>query len=168
MNCIIIIIILCSGNNYVTKEHIFSLNVEMNNKGILHCETLTAHSTRSYASVALQCKPYSCWLGTNEPVQYLHSLVFSELTVERLKSFIPQLLSRLHIEFLIYGNITKQVRRDRNVQSHLMVTRYGHRAFSCVAPTLWNAQPLDLRTQQDPSRFRRDLKTHLFNVAFLK
>ena len=31
----------------------------------------------------------------------------------------------------------------------------------------WNALPLWLRTQQDPSHFRRDLKTHLFNVAFL-
>ena len=44
----------------------------------------------------------------------------SELTVERLKSFIPQLLSRLHIEFLIYGNITKQVGRDRSVQCYVL------------------------------------------------
>ena len=43
--------------------------------------------------------------------------------------------------------------------------RYGRRSFSCAGPTLWNALPLGLRTQQDPDRFRRDLKTHLFNVA---
>ena len=42
--------------------------------------------------------------------------------------------------------------------------RYGRRAFSCAGPSLWNALPLGLRTQQDPDHFRRDLKTHLFNV----
>ena len=46
--------------------------------------------------------------------------------------------------------------------------RYGRRAFSCAGPTLWNALPLNLRTQQDPARFRRDLKTYLFNVAYSK
>ena len=46
--------------------------------------------------------------------------------------------------------------------------RYGRRSFSCAGPTLWNALPLGLRTQQDPERFRRDLKTHLFNVASSK
>ena len=42
--------------------------------------------------------------------------------------------------------------------------RYGRRAFSCAGPSLWNALPLGLRTQKDPDHFRRDLKTHLFNV----
>ena len=40
--------------------------------------------------------------------------------------------------------------------------RYGRRAFSCAGPSLCNALPLGLRTQQDPDHFRRDLKTHLF------
>ena len=45
--------------------------------------------------------------------------------------------------------------------------RYGRRSFSYAGPSLWNALPLGLRIQQDPDRFRRDLKTHLFNVASL-
>ena len=45
---------------------------------------------------------------------------------------------------------------------------YGRRAFSCAGPTLWHALPLNLRTQQDPAHFGRDLKTYLFNVAFSK
>lgn len=36
----------------------------------------------------------------------------SDVTLPRLKAFIPQLLSRLHIEALLHGNITKQVRFD--------------------------------------------------------
>ena len=31
---------------------------------------------------------------------------------------------------------------------------------------MWNTLPIGLRTEQDPDRFMRDLKTHLFNVAF--
>ena len=42
---------------------------------------------------------------------------------------------------------------------------YGRRSFSCADPSLWNALPLGLRTQLDPDCFRRDLKTHPFNVA---
>ena len=32
-----------------------------------------------------------------------------EVTFERLQSFIPHLLSRLFLEVLVYGNVTKQV-----------------------------------------------------------
>ena len=52
------------------------------------------------------------------------------------------------------------------VVPRINLERYGRRAFSCAGPTLWNALPLNLRTQQDPARFRRDLKTYLFNVAY--
>lgn len=34
---------------------------------------------------------------------------FADVTLPRLKAFIPQLLSRLHIEALLHGNITKEV-----------------------------------------------------------
>ena len=54
------------------------------------------------------------------------------------------------------------------VVPRINLEHYGRRAFSCAGPTLWNALPLNLRTQQDPARFRRDLKTYIFNVAFLK
>ena len=33
-----------------------------------------------------------------------------DLTVESLQSFIPFLFSQLHLEFLIHGNVTKQVK----------------------------------------------------------
>ncbi|VDI53787.1 insulysin [Mytilus galloprovincialis] len=35
-----------------------------------------------------------------------------EMTVEKLDAFIPQLLSKLYIEGLIYGNVTKQIALD--------------------------------------------------------
>lgn len=33
----------------------------------------------------------------------------SEVTLEKLKAFIPDLLGRLHIECLFHGNLTKEV-----------------------------------------------------------
>lgn len=36
---------------------------------------------------------------------------FAEVTAEKLQEFIPNLLSKLFIEALIYGNVTKQVRK---------------------------------------------------------
>ena len=47
------------------------------------------------------------------------------------------------------------------------IERFGRRAFSCAGPSLWNALPLVLRTEQDVERFRRDLKTYLFKQAFM-
>ena len=41
--------------------------------------------------------------------------------------------------------------------------RFGRRAFSCAGPSLWNALPLVLRTEQDVERFRRDLKPIFLN-----
>ena len=39
----------------------------------------------------------------------LHVFLFSDVTVEKLQAFIPQLLSLLYAEGLIHGNVTKQV-----------------------------------------------------------
>ena len=52
------------------------------------------------------------------------------------------------------------------VVPRINLERYGRRAFSCAGPSMWNTLPLDLRTQQDPDRFRRDLKTHLLMLLF--
>ena len=43
---------------------------------------------------------------------------------------------------------------------------FGHRSFSYLAPTIWNALPDDLRFAPSISSFRKALKTHLFNLAF--
>ena len=42
---------------------------------------------------------------------------------------------------------------------------YG-RSFSRVAPRLWNRLPLALRSPQTISRFKAQLKTHLFRIAY--
>ena len=46
------------------------------------------------------------------------------------------------------------------------LTRYGDRAFSVAAPTLWNALPRNLRSTKSLAAFKRDLKTYFFTLAF--
>ena len=46
------------------------------------------------------------------------------------------------------------------------LTRYGDRAFSVAAPTLWNALPRNLRNTKSLAAFKRDLKTYFFTLAF--
>ena len=48
-------------------------------------------------------------------------------------------------------------------------TKFGARAFSVSGPnvTLWNLLPAHLRVAKNISSFRKPLKTHYFNLAFL-
>ena len=41
------------------------------------------------------------------------------------------------------------------------VTRYGDRAFSSIAPQLWNNLPVDIRSAPILDSFKTMLKTHL-------
>ena len=59
----------------------------------------------------------------------------------------------------------------RSSGSMLLVPRtrlasYGDRAFSNLAPRLWNSLPQSLRDTHDISHFQNSLKTHLFRLAF--
>ena len=45
-------------------------------------------------------------------------------------------------------------------------TKLGERAFSWAGPTAWNKLPVSIRTDNDTKSFKRNLKTHLFIVAF--
>lgn len=43
---------------------------------------------------------------------------------------------------------------------------YGARSFSCAAPRLWNKLPLAIRHSNSVESFKRNLKTHMFSIAF--
>ena len=42
----------------------------------------------------------------------------------------------------------------------------GDRAFSVCGPLLWNSLPLSLRSTKSPLTFKRNLKTHLYNIHY--
>ena len=43
---------------------------------------------------------------------------------------------------------------------------YGQRAFSTMAPMLWNALPINIRKATSVPQFKNLLKKHLFRVAY--
>ena len=43
---------------------------------------------------------------------------------------------------------------------------YGDRAFSIIAPKLWNALPVSIQTENSIDVFRKKLKTYLFRQAY--
>ena len=59
----------------------------------------------------------------------------------------------------------------RSAESTLYTTprlksKFGERAFSHAGPVAWNSLPSELREIVDSVAFRKQLKTHFFNLAF--
>ena len=72
-------------------------------------------------------------------------------------------------ELLRYSNSPQLLRSSS--QNFLAVPRsrlktYGDRAFSVVAPKVWNQLPPELRGGTSVDQFRRYLKTYLFKLAY--
>ena len=72
-------------------------------------------------------------------------------------------------ELLCYSNSPRLLRSSS--QNFLAVPgsrlkTYGDRAFSVVAPKLWNQLPPELRGGESVDQFRRYLKTYLFKLAY--
>ncbi|MDG2555462.1 hypothetical protein P7M41_26055, partial [Vibrio parahaemolyticus] len=64
------------------------------------------------------------------------------------------------------------VRSLRSAEGHLLTVPHtrlktkGDRAFKAVAPKWWNALPHELRAASSVDIFKKQLKTHLFRLAF--
>ena len=48
------------------------------------------------------------------------------MTAEKLQEFIPNLLSKLYIEALIYGNVTKQVKETKEKYMYFILIFLGN------------------------------------------
>ena len=44
--------------------------------------------------------------------------------------------------------------------------KFGERAFAVAAPKAWNSLPDSLKQTNDTVKFRKDLNTYLFNLAY--
>ena len=83
----------------------------------------------------------------------------------------------LHGQALIYlsdllqphtsGRALRSTMRDSLWVPCTKLRTYGDRAFSAMAPRLWNSLPLGLWQTSSTTGFRKQLKTHLFGLAFV-
>ena len=61
--------------------------------------------------------------------------------------------------------------RSETIIDRLIVPRtekktFADRAFSVVGPKVWNNLPNDIKSQKDVEHFKKNLKSHLFKLAF--
>ena len=100
------------------------------------------------------------WLPIRQRIKYKLLL----LTWKALHGMAPPYIQDLLKEYAPTRNL-------RSSSQHLLdsartSTSYGDRAFSAVAPALWNALSTDIRKASQIDTFCSKLKTHLFSSAF--
>ena len=64
---------------------------------------------------------------------------------------------------------SRSLRSEHAMQLEVPRTRtrlYGGRRFDASASTLWNSLPISLKQAKTLNTFKRDLKTHLFKLAY--
>jgi len=100
------------------------------------------------------------WLPVAQRIRYKILL----LTFKALNGLAPAYLQEcLHAQ---------SDRPRRTQHQHLLrvprvrCSTFGQRAFSYAAPTLWNSLPLNMRDCTSLPSFKKQLKTHLFRIAY--
>ena len=101
------------------------------------------------------------WLPIRERINFKILI----LTWKALNGIAPDYLFNLLVPYV-------PSRRLRSSDKHLLVipralSAFGDRAFSVVAPTLWNSLPLDIRNCDSFQTFKNLLKTHLYNKTYM-
>ena len=91
------------------------------------------------------------------PIRYRIKYKILLLTYKSINGLGPLYLSAM----LVYAN--------SNYLTYLAEPKvnsvHGERAFSKVAPKLWNSLPLELKTSSSLAIFKMSLKTYLFKLA---
>ena len=105
------------------------------------------------------------WLPVDQRIQFKILL----LTYKAFHGVAPSYLKDLITLYVPpRGLRAGNVRPAGNLVSVSSRTKtYGERAFAVAAPTLWNAVPIYIRNSPTVAQFKAQLKTYLFNAAFL-
>ena len=88
------------------------------------------------------------------------------MTFKIINSCAPEYLSDL-LETYVPTRFLRSATQGLLVVPKSFTSTYGDRAFSVAAPKLWNNLPANIRTTSALESFKRKLKTHLFQDAFL-
>ena len=100
------------------------------------------------------------WLPITSRIQYKVTL----LVYKTLHGPAPQ-----YLQDLIQYRSARPGLRSAGILLNVPMTRsvtYGDRAFCSIGPTWWNSLPSELKTSPSVDSFKRNLKTHLFKLAY--
>ena len=100
------------------------------------------------------------WLPITSRIQYKVTL----LVYKTLHGPAPQ-----YLQDLIQYRSARPGLRSAGILLNVPMTRsvtYGDRAFCSIGPTWWNSLPSELKTSPSVDSFKRNIKTHLFKLAY--
>ena len=105
------------------------------------------------------------WLPITFRIQYKLCLLMHSIKMGNCPSYLKDMVS------LSSSVRSRSGLRSADTDASTYVvprtrTKLGERAFSWAGPTAWNKLPVSIRTDNDTKSFKRNLKTHLFIVAF--
>jgi hypothetical protein len=98
------------------------------------------------------------------PVRFRLSYKVRLLTFKAIHFQQPSYLRNMLVE----APLARSLRSNKGLLLSVprVKTKTGERAFSSCAPVLWNSLPLKLRSAPSVATFKKQLKTHLFGLAF--
>jgi len=95
------------------------------------------------------------WRRHYRGVNYLHHGFYTTVLILVSISLPPQCIRSLR-------SSSKNLLQVINYN----LKRYGYRAFSVCAPLIWNSLPINVRHSPSLEVFKKELKTHLFRLAY--
>ena len=99
------------------------------------------------------------------PVEYCVQYKILLVTYKALRGQAPSYIKD-PLQLQTTGRILRSSARDDLHVPRTKLRTYGDRPFSVAAPNLWNSLPLGLRLSPSTALFKKQLKTHLFRLAF--
>ncbi|XP_061465090.1 solute carrier family 49 member 4 isoform X2 [Rhineura floridana] len=102
------------------------------------------------------------------PILFRHQFKILVLAFKALHGLAPIYLSNRILEFKSQRPTRVPFKHSLIIPSTFVIRRSNTRnkAFSCIAPILWNNLPPEIRCSSSLTVFRRQLKTFLFLQAF--
>ena len=88
------------------------------------------------------------------------------LTFKGLRSLAPSYICELLMDYVPSKCNLRSSEQKLLIVPRSNFVRAGDRAFSVLAPKLWNALPLDIKCATSVEHFKGKLKAHLFVKAF--
>ncbi len=95
------------------------------------------------------------------PIRYRIQFKILLFTYKALHNLAPSYLSELLHVYVPTRSLRSSASVTLVVPS-VRLTTVGSRAFSCIAPTIWNTLPQDIRNSLSLSIFKSRLKTLFF------
>ena len=102
------------------------------------------------------------WLPIKERIDFkiltfVHKSIFGD---------VPGYIQELITPYVPPRNLRSMDNPNLLVVPRYKAERYGARAFSCIAPKLWNALPPSIRTESNYDVFKKLIKTHYFKAVY--